>query len=82
MSFAYDVQAAVWNKHIRPHVKNDRLAMFFEMLMDDMHDANHKVPSANGVFKGDGVNKDAGVTFSAQRLDRYVRGLESGDVEP
>ena len=78
MSFAYDTQVSVWRKHIFPLVdaKDPELAMLFEMLMGDMHDANHKVPSANGVFKGDGINKDPQVTRSARKLEEYVRELE------
>ena len=76
MSYAFDLQAQVWHDHIRPHVKDEGLAMWFELLMFDMHSANHKVSSADGVFPGDGVNKDATVTRSARRLEEYVKSLE------
>ena len=73
MSYAFDTQAQVWRDHIRPLIKDDHLAMRFEMLMQEMHDANHKVPSANGIFSGDGINKDGQVTKLARQLDEYVR---------
>lgn len=76
MSYAFDVQARVWSAHIRPHIKDEQLAMRFEMLMDDMHSANHRVPSANGVFRGDGVNKDGAVTRGARNLEAYVQKME------
>ena len=73
MSYAFDVMASVWASDVRPRLDDERLAMHFEMLIEAMHSANHRVPSANGVFKGDGVNKDPEVTAAARELDEYVK---------
>jgi len=42
-------------------------------LIDAMHEANHRTPSADGIFKGDGINKDARVSQAARELDEYVK---------
>jgi hypothetical protein len=79
MSYAYDVMMRVWMDHLRPHVvasedaKYHELADRFEELIESMHSANHKVPSADGVFKGDGLNKDPAVSRAARELDEYTR---------
>lgn len=79
MSYVYDVQASVWYQHIRPHIKDETLAMRFEMLMQDMHDANHKCTHRHSNLEGDGVNKDLQVHGSARKLDEYVKELEGSD---
>lgn len=77
MSYAYDVMSRVWAQHIRPNVRDKTLALCFEMLIEEMHNANHRVPSANNVFKGDGINKDPEVTRAARALDDYAREKET-----
>ena len=73
MSHAFDVMARVFREKIAPHVVDEQLVMRFEMLIQDMHSANHNVPSADGIFTGDGVNKDRIVSDSARKLDEYVK---------
>jgi len=76
VSFAYDTQAAVWYDRIRPHIKDEVLAMHFERLMDSMHDANHKCTHRDSNVEGDGVNKDDTVSRDARKLQEYVKSLE------
>lgn len=73
MSYAYDLMSSVFENRIRPKLDDDNLASLFSELIDAMHEANHKVPSADGVFKGDGINKDSGVSRAARELDDYVK---------
>lgn len=76
MSYVYDVQRRIWAEHIRPLViarHGEMFAFHFEMLMEEMHSANHAVPSKDGVFKGDGINKDPRVCLAARELEEYVK---------
>lgn len=76
MSYVYDLQRRVWTEHIRPLVVARHGEMFtfvFEALMEEMHSANHAVPSKDGVFKGDGINKDPGVCRAARELEEFVK---------
>lgn len=79
MSYVYDVMSGVFSRHIRPLLEKDGkgdLAMRFDFLIQDMHEANHNVPSADGVFKGDGINKDDRVHRAAVKLDDIAKKLE------
>jgi hypothetical protein len=76
MSYVYDVQRRVWTEHIRPLVvarHGEIFTFVFESLMEEMHSANHNVPSKDGVFKGDGINKDPGVHRAARELEEFVK---------
>lgn len=76
MSHVYDVQRRVWTEHIRPLVvarHGEMFAFHFEALMEEMHSANHDVPSKDGIFKGDGINKDPRVCRAARELEEYVK---------
>lgn len=73
MSYAFDLMSTVFEDHIRPKLADDELALHFTALIDAMHEANHKVPSPDGVFKGDGINKDGGVTRAARELEQYIK---------
>lgn len=79
MSYAFDTMARVFSERIRPHVPDPVLAELFGELIEAMHSANHRVPSADGVFNGDGVNKDPAVTRAARDLDAYVREHDVGE---
>jgi len=75
MSYVYDLQRRVWTEQIRPLVvarHGEMFAFQFEALMEEMHSANHAVPSKDGVFKGDGINKDPGVCRAARELQEFV----------
>ena len=76
MSYVYDLQCRVWSEHIRPLVAarhGEMFAFVFEALMEEMHSANHNVPSRDGVFRGDGINKDPGVCRAARELEEFVK---------
>ena len=76
MSYVYDLQRRVWSEHIRPLVAarhGEMFAFVFEALMEEMHSANHNVPSRDGVFRGDGINKDPGVCRAARELEEFVK---------
>lgn len=83
MSYVYDLQRRVWSEHIRPLVvarHGEMFAFHFEALMEEMHSANHEVPSKDGVFKGDGINKDPRVCRAARELEEFVK--EMGPKSP
>ena len=46
MSYVFDATMKVWRDHVRPFVKNEILAEQFEEVLDAIHSANHRVPSA------------------------------------
>lgn len=80
MSYCYDVMRSVFEGHIAPLLRKEgkeELSMRFSMLIEDMHSANHNVPSPDGVFKGDGINKDHAVSRSARELDEHVKEIEA-----
>jgi len=84
MSYVYDLQRRVWTEKIRPLVvaqHGEMFAFHFEALMEEMHSANHNVPSKDGVFKGDGINKDPGVCRAARELEEYVKEMERKKAE-
>ena len=84
MSYVYDVMARVWRTHVRDLVvakHGEMFAFHFEALMEEMHSANHDVPSKDGVFKGDGINKDPRVHRAARELEEYIKEMES-DAKP
>ena len=75
MSYAYDTMRRVWNEFARPLVvekHGEMLAMHFESLIEEMHSANHDLPSKDGVFKGDGINKDPRVSRAARELEEIA----------
>jgi len=79
MSYVYDIQRRVWTEKIRPLVVTQHGEMFafrFEALMEEMHSANHDVPSKDGVFKGDGINKDPRVCKVARELEEFVKEMD------
>jgi hypothetical protein len=73
MSYVYDVMERVFINQIAPRLDDPELVALFEHLIAAMHSANHKVPSADGIFKGDGINKDPGVSRAAHALEEYVK---------
>lgn len=76
MSYVFDTMSRVWAQHVRPLVAakhGEMFAFHFEALIEEMHSANHNVPSKDGVFKGDGINKDPGVHRAARELEEFVK---------
>jgi hypothetical protein len=79
VSYAYDVMRRVWNEYARPLVvekHGEMLAFEFEGLIEEMHSANHDLPSKDGVFSGDGINKDPRVSRAARELEEFVKELK------
>lgn len=79
MSYCYDVMGGIYMRHIHPLLVKEgkeTLSLRFEMLIQEMHSANHRVPSPDGVFKGDGINKDHGVSRAARELDEAAKEIE------
>lgn len=64
MSFCYDVLERVFAHHIKPQLKDSEISMRFEMLLSEMHEANHRLRDA--------INKDEGVNRVARKLDQAM----------
>lgn len=67
MSYAFDTLNRAWEslrKQLPPAHSDGELAMRFSYLLEEMHDANHRL--------GDAVNKDAAVTAYARKLDACI----------
>jgi len=67
MSYCYDVMAKAWATLAEklPHdVRYGETAVRFEFLINEMHEANHRL--------GDAINKDARVTTQASILDKAL----------
>ena len=67
MSYCYDVMSKAWaelEQHLPADVRHGELATRFNFLINDMHEANHRL--------GDGINKDPRVTKSARNLDKAM----------
>lgn len=76
MSYCFDTMVGVYRQHVYPLLQKDGkedLAMRFELLIEAMHSANHDVPSKDGVFKGDGINKHPSVSAAARKLDECAQ---------
>jgi|SRR5215831_3864827 len=72
MSYAYDVMNRIFaDVYAGQHPEIDEL---FRQLIEAMHSANHRTPSADGTFKGDGIDKDGGVSRAARALEEAFRG--------
>ncbi len=68
MSYCFDTMASVFRRKIAPKLDDDNLVMLFEMLIQDMHSANHAL--------ADGIDKSVHVSRSTRRLNDYVEGRE------
>ena len=69
MSHCYDVMQKAWSKlseNFPSEVRHGEIAIRFEILMNEMHEANHRL--------NDAINKDRRVTRSAMRLDKALTG--------
>ena len=67
MSYCYDVQAKAWailREKLPADVQDSELAIRFGFLIDDMHEANHRLKDA--------INKDDRVHHCARNLDRLM----------
>jgi hypothetical protein len=72
MSYAFDILSGAWErlKQELPHEQRDgEIAMRFGFLLEELHDANHRV--------NDAINKDARVTADARRLQEAIAKAEA-----
>lgn len=51
------------------------LAELFEQALSAIHSANHRVPSADGKFEGDGIEHDEDFRAAIKRLLKYTEGI-------
>jgi len=69
VSFCYDTMAKAWAtlaQQLPEEVQAGELATYFEFLISEMHEANHRA--------GDVINKDARVSATARKLDLALKG--------
>lgn len=67
MSYAFDTLSRAWQqlrKELPDNVRDGELAFRFEQMLEELHDANHRLRDA--------VNHDTRVTEQAHRLDRTM----------
>ena len=67
MSYCYDVMTKAWEtlrQRLPAEVRDAEVAVCFGFLIDEMHEANHRLKDA--------INHDNRVTRTASRLDRAV----------
>ena len=67
MSYCYDTMQKAWGilrNDLPPDVRESELAVRFEFLMSEMHEANHRL--------NDAINKDDRVTRYARKLDQVM----------
>lgn len=72
MSYVFDTMRSVFRQHVYPLLEKagkEEVALRFEALIEEIHSANHDVPSPDGTFKGDGINKHGPVTRAARELE-------------
>lgn len=68
MSYCYDVMSKAWrqlSEQLPADVRDSELAMRFEFLLEEMHEANHR--------QKDAINHDASVTNHARKLDDVLQ---------
>ena len=64
MSYCYDVMSRTWEtlrQQLPAEVRDGELAVHFGFLIDEMHEANHRLRDA--------INHDTRVTHAARRLE-------------
>lgn len=67
MSYCYDVMSKVWaqlQEQLPTEVRDGELAMRFGFLLEEMHEANHRLKDA--------INHDSRVSKAARQLDEAV----------
>lgn len=69
MSYAFDVFERAWQQlrqELPPEHRDGELATRFGFLLEELHDANHRVRDA--------INHDERVTAYARKLDKALKG--------
>lgn len=67
MSYAFDILSRAFEQlrqGLPPEQRDGAVATRFGVLLEELHDANHRV--------NDAINKDSRVTAYAQRLDAAI----------
>lgn len=77
MSSSFDILLSTFDTHYAPLVADERLNMHMRLLIGAMHNANHRLPSADKIFEGDGVNHDPDVQRAENRLRNHLTGGKS-----
>jgi len=68
MSYVFDTFEHTWYKKIKPQLNEmDEVVMYFEFLLTEIHDANHRVKDA--------LNKDPQMTKWARKLEEAIKGV-------
>lgn len=73
MSYAFDTLSRAWallQNELPPEHRHGEVAMRFGFLLEELHDANHRV--------NDAINKDNRVTADARRLDAAIAKAAGG----
>lgn len=71
MSYCYDTMSKAFARiagHLPKEERESELVMRFGFLIDEMHEANHRLKDA--------INKDHRVTNCARRLDNLMEGRD------
>lgn len=67
MSYAFDTLSRAWERlrqELPPEQRDGEVAIRFGFLLEEIHDANHRV--------SDAINKDSRVTAYARKLDATI----------
>lgn len=67
MSYAFDILSGAWSllkEELPQGCRDGEIAMRFGFLLEELHDANHRV--------NDAINKDSRVTADARRLESAI----------
>jgi hypothetical protein len=73
MSYWFDVMSKAWaslRDKLPPDDRHGEIAVRFEFLINEMHEANHRLKEA--------INHDAVVTRYAALLERAISGADAG----
>jgi len=73
MSYAFDTLSRAWERlrqELPPEQRDGELAVRFGFLLEELHDANHRV--------NDAINKDSRVTADTRRLEAAIAKVTGG----
>ncbi len=65
MSYIFDIIGMIWREKISNQIHDERLALLFGEVLEEMHDANHRLK--------DVVNHDTDLCLKVKNLADYVR---------
>lgn len=76
MSYCFDQMARWFRDRFEPKSGDVQEKYLFSMIIEEMHGANHMLPSGDGRFSGDGLNKSQRVTRAVRDLEEYLESKE------